>query len=217
LAERFQVARNLYGRAPAPRLCVRSAATVLAGDDLVSAQRELDSFAQVFQRRGILLGKPVGTLEELAKLLTGAQFHLLHFACHNHYRRVAPAASQIWLGEEPFEPLFLNEHEDRYCTTTPLVFMNACRSAGQGPQYTKHTGWAHKFVDAGVGAFVGTHWEVRDESAETFAEEFYRALFEDGADLGAALSSARIAIRGKPGDPTWLAYTLYGDPAARVC
>jgi len=74
----------------------------------------------------------------------------------------------------------------------------------------------HKFLEAGAAAFVGTHWEVRDESARVFAEEFYRALLEDGVDLGSAVARARKAIKDIPGDPTWLAYTLYGDPAATV-
>ena len=33
--------------------------------------------------------------------------------------------------------------------------------------------------------------------------------------MGAAVHAARTAIR-TPGDPAWLAYTVYGDPPARV-
>jgi hypothetical protein len=56
---------------------------------------------------------------------------------------------------------------------------------------------------------------VVDSSASTYAQEFYRAALA-GDPLGAAAKKARDAIRDEPGDPTWLAYTLYGDPAARV-
>ena len=52
-----------------------------------------------------------------------------------------------------------------------------------------------------------------DSSASTYAQEFYRAAL-GGHTLGESARQARDAIRDNPGDPTWLAYTLYGDPAA---
>jgi CHAT domain-containing protein len=93
--------------------------------------------------------------------------------------------------------------------------MNACRSAGQAPLYTGLHGWARVFLRAGAGAFVGTQWVVGDGAAKVFAEEFYRSLL-DGSDLGESLRCARAATQEAPGDPTWLAYTLYGDPAAHL-
>jgi CHAT domain-containing protein len=58
-------------------------------------------------------------------------------------------------------------------------------------------------------------WEVRDSSASQFAEEFYQAL-SWGNSLGDAMKYARTAIQNEPGDPTWLAYTLYGNPTATL-
>jgi CHAT domain-containing protein len=119
------------------------------------------------------------------------------------------------MGTVPFQPLFLNQHLERFRSAAPLVFMNACRTGGEAPLYTRLAGWAHSFLAAGVGAFVGSLWEVRDGTARQFAEQFYRALLE-GQDLGAALSIARESVRDEAGDPTWLAYAFYGDPAATV-
>ena len=79
--------------------------------------------------------------------------------------------------------------------------------------YTWLAGWAKSFLTAGAGAFIGSLWEVRDNAASHFAEEFYRALFS-GVPLGDAMKQARTAIQIEPSDPTWLAYTLYGNPAA---
>jgi hypothetical protein len=45
-----------------------------------------------------------------------------------------------------------------------------------------------------------------------FAEAFYAALVA-GTDLGRASLAARRATKDDA-DPTWLAYTVYGDPAA---
>ena len=37
-----------------------------------------------------------------------------------------------------------------------------------------------------------------------------------GQTLGEAVTAARQAISRKTGDPTWLAYAVYGDPLARM-
>jgi CHAT domain-containing protein len=76
-------------------------------------------------------------------------------------------------------------------------------------------GWAQQFIAAGAGAFVGTLWPVRSESASLFAHAFY-TLLAGGEPLGrAALLARRRAIQDEP-DPTWLAYTVYGDPHAHA-
>jgi hypothetical protein len=42
--------------------------------------------------------------------------------------------------------------------------------------YNQLDGWASKFLEAGVGAFIGSLWAVSDEKACGFAEEFYSLL-----------------------------------------
>jgi CHAT domain-containing protein len=69
-------------------------------------------------------------------------------------------------------------------------------------------------VRAGAGAFIGTLWAVRSASARTFAEAFYDEFVTRGSPLGAASQRARTVIAEDMGDPTWLAYTVYGNPAA---
>ena len=68
---------------------------------------------------------------------------------------------------------------------------------------------------AGAAAFIGTLWEVSDGAAREFAQELYRHL-AGGDPLGQAVMAARHAIAAEPGDPTWLAYAVYGDPRARI-
>jgi CHAT domain-containing protein len=154
-------------------------------------------------------------LSELLDLFVGASFGALHFACHNAFVATAPDSSQVMMGTSPFQPTFLNEHAQRFRDLSPLVFMNACRTDGQAPLYTRLDGWAIRFLAAGAGAFIGTLWEVTDKSASVYAQEFYRTLMS-GATLGDAARNGRESIRDRPGDPTWLAYSLYGDPAATL-
>ncbi|GAA0927014.1 CHAT domain-containing protein [Virgisporangium aurantiacum] len=93
-----------------------------------------------------------------------------------------------------------------------LIFLNACRSAGIAPYYTRMMGWAEQLMSAGAGAFIGTLWPVETTKAATFAEVFYAALLA-GESLGAAGLKARRTIEDTA-DPSWLAYTTYGNPNA---
>ena len=139
---------------------------------------------------------------------------LLHFACHNTFR-VEAGGSSIMMGGGPFVPALLNRSVTTHSLArrNPLVFINACRSAGAVPEYTRLIGWAGQFMSAGAGAFIGTLWPVRSGSALTFAGAFYDALLA-GETLGVAVRTARLATAANVSDPTWLAYTVYGDPAA---
>jgi CHAT domain-containing protein len=91
--------------------------------------------------------------------------------------------------------------------------MNSCTSGGAVPFYIDMAGWAESFLRAGCGGFIGSLWEVRDSSARTFAEHFYDGVC-GGKTLGEAVRAARGALRCS--DPTYLAYTLYGNPASQA-
>ena len=69
--------------------------------------------------------------------------------------------------------------------------------------------------EAGAGAFIGSLWAVSDGAAREFAEEFYGQL-RAGFPLGEAVNRARRVAAAQAGDPTWLAYTVYGNPRATV-
>ena len=211
LIDQFPVARRRYGPRPPGRLELEAADLVLSGDgSLAAAPAEIAALDQLLRGRG-LVPRHIGDLPGLLQTFQRGDVGLLHFSCHNAFARAAPNASRILLGNQPFEPVFLEAHAGRFAA--PLVFLNACRTDGQAPLYTTVEGWAASFLRAGAGAFIGSLWEVVDTSASTYAQEFYRAALA-GRTLGEAARQARDAIRSNPGDPTWLAYTLYGDPAA---
>jgi CHAT domain-containing protein len=140
---------------------------------------------------------------------------LLHFACHNAF---TSAGSHVTMADGPFDPIDLAyaTQSGALRTAHPMVFFNACRSAGQIDWFSTSLGWAPQFLRAGAGAFVGTLWPVRSDSALTFANTFYSHLVTGRQSLGQASLNARRAIRDESGDPTWLAYAVYGSPAARA-
>jgi CHAT domain-containing protein len=214
LVEQFPVTRGIFGRRPARRLSLGPARFVLPDDALAGAQAEVDAM-----RRLLAPGQPAGevisALTPLQSLIRTGDFGLLHFACHN---RFDPATgSSITLGGAQFTPMLMTmagvEHPLE--SAAPTIFMNACRSAGVNPTYTGLDGWASKFLEAGAAAFVGSLWSVADGTAREFAAEFYRQL-QAGFSLGQAMTRARQAAASQPDDPTWLAYTAYGDPRATV-
>ena len=143
---------------------------------------------------------------------------ILHFSSHGDFEAEEPNDSRILLAESTLRPRQLN---GPICTQLrkqrPLVFLNVCRGARQGWSLTGLGGWSDAWVRrCGCGAFVGAQWSVRDDLAYEFAEAFYRELVS-GSSLGRACAAARERLRRTaPGDPTWLAYRVYGDPGARL-
>ena len=85
---------------------------------------------------------------------------VLHFACHNTF---TANGSRVAMEDGGFDPLDLAYARGSQAlrATRPLVFFNACRSAGQIDWYSTTLGWAPQFLRAGAGAFVGTLWPVR--------------------------------------------------------
>jgi len=208
LAEQFPVVRWMFGPTPTALLHCSQPFFVMPEDAPPTAEDELAALRQIIGG-----GQEVNELTPLLSVFDHADFDMLHFACHNVFRSDSPTTSYIQLGSKRFVPTFLSKYQGQFYRRSPLVFLNACRSGGMAANYTWLAGWAKSFLTAGAGAFIGSLWEVRDTSASRFAEEFYRALFS-GVPLGDAMKRARTAIQNEPSDPTWLAYTLYGNPAA---
>jgi len=67
----------------------------------------------------------------------------------------------------------------------------------------------------GVKHFVGSLRAMPGSTGFQFAQEFYRQL-QTGSSLGEAVKRARHAAARDTDDPTWLAYTVYGDPRATI-
>jgi hypothetical protein len=212
LAESTTVARRRYGTPPSRAFKSSAKAFVLPAGAPAAALAEQHKLAS-------LLGgvTTIDSIKALSDLMDAGDFDLLHFAAHNVHLPDEFAGSYVPFGKERWTlPILAAVPRNKFKARAPLVFMNACTSAGSMALYTQLTGWADRFLWCGSGAFVGTLWEVRDSSARQFAEVFYGSL-RSGVTLGEAMQAARKALRdANPGDPTALAYTLYGNPLARL-
>jgi hypothetical protein len=214
LVEQFPVTRAIFGWRPARILRLSPARFVLPGGSLPEASDEISAV-----RRLLDPGQPpsevISALTPLTTLIESGNFGLLHFACHNTYD--PGNGSSIKLGNVQFTPTLLTVAaiQGALKRSAPTVFINACRSAGLAATYNRLDSWASKFLEAGAAAFIGSLWAVSDGAAREFAQEFYRQL-QAGSPLGDAAMRTRQMAASQLDDPTWLAYTAYGDPRATV-
>lgn len=160
------------------------------------------------------------------RLKAGKDIDLLHFACHG-----SASTDKIWNaallmqgmqrpdGQIVRETLTLNDirfNSDfkRDDNSRPIVFINACQAGITGETLTGTGGLAETFLYRGAGLFVSTLWSIGDDIAHSFSESFYENL-KNGNTVAEAARSARQVAR-KANEPTWLAYTIYGHPYARL-
>lgn len=215
-AEQFEMARWLAGRGSAAQVQVKTARLVAPDLDLAYVDEERKAF-DALAALGIATAPPLQLRAEVQNLLSAGGIELLHVASHAAFNAENPERSRITLQDGELFPEDLGQSATKGLRASrPLVFLNACSAGRLGVSLTGVGGWADKMVNTGrVGAFIGTLWEVNDQLAAAFSQHFYERLFA-GETLGAALLAARLHIRAiDSGNPTWLAYTLYGDPSAR--
>ena len=214
LVEQFPVVRRVYGQSRVRELPMASAAYIVPPG---SPDNAMDEVEAVRSRLGVGI-RDQGVIERLDSIivLLDDSPSLLHFACHNRF--TDQRGSEITLEGGPLRPsdLAIAVQTHGLATACPLVFFNACRTAGEIPGLIQLMGWAKQFMGAGAEAFLGSLWAVRSSSARAFADAFYHALVTERVSLGAASLQARLAIAGDDGDPTWLAYTVYGNPSATI-
>ena len=212
LVEQFPVLRRAYGQRRCRRLSLTPALWIVPPKSPTNAQEEVRVLQTALSLNS---AEGISDLASLLALINAGDAGLLHFACHNNFAFDA-GGSTIKMDGGNFVPSLLNRAVTlrSLAKHSPLVFINACRSGGAVPEYTKLLGWAGQFMAAGAGAFVGTLWAVPSGSARVFAEAFYDNLVLKNLTLGTAILESRRAVASTMADPTWLSYTVYGDPAA---
>lgn len=155
------------------------------------------------------------TFPEVRDAMASGHYDSWHFAGHGLTGQGGPHSWSIMLeGGERLRAAHLYASARNLGTSKPLVFLNACHSGRGAPSLTGMAGLASAFLEAGAGAFLGSHWGLEDESAFCFAEEFYKHLFA-GVEIGEAVRQARSRLRAFcPTGNDWLAYTVFAHPLA---
>ena len=216
LSERFQLSRWLAGCDPGSQRFNLHKLRALFGDlNLEAVGKERSALEALASQQHLTFAAVDPTTSAVFALLKEGGFHGLHFACHGEFDVANPDHSQLRLSHgEQLQPSDISGERTAFGKDHPLIFLNACETGRAEVALVGLGGWVPQFLKAGAAAFVGATWAASDESAHLFASCFYAALLA-GKTLGAATQEARLAIK-KVGDPTWLAYAVYGDPNLRI-
>jgi CHAT domain-containing protein len=173
---------------------------------------------ETLAKRGLEAQELPADPHALLDAVADAQFDVLHLATHAAADLDDISSSSIVLSERGGKATAvavrtLGGAVERRWTRRPLVFLNACQTGRQSPALSDWGGWSKTFWDAGAGAFVGTSWSVREGPAAKFARGFYEGLL-----AGKPLVEAAVQARERAGqlDASWLAFTVWGRPAAAM-
>jgi hypothetical protein len=215
LCEAYALTRWLPGIGRQPTLSLRQMALAVPSDSgLPNAQNERAHLLSLANAQHQVNEIPATWLDMVEALSLG-KYDGWHFTGHGRFDTSDPNRSAILL--EQGMKLCAEEITGKVSNCGmphPLVFLNACQTGREALSLTGIGGWAQSFIQAGAAGFIGSLWSVYDEAAFQFSQVFYSHLLA-GEPIGQAVKSARAATRPL-NNPTWLAYTVYADPLAKI-
>jgi len=214
-AEAFNITRWLPGVPRKQKLSLQNVAVVVPQDSGLQYAQEERDYVLSLSQTGARVSPIPATFLDVRSALASGDYDGLHFSGHGIFRDADPNRSAMILEKGgDLTPEDLSGVVRNLGRSQPIVFLNACQIGRGGMSLTDIGGWASQFLRADAGAFIGTYWSVYDKPAYNFARAFYDGLLQ-GRPIGEAAREARSAIKAI-GDPTWLAYTVFADPLARL-
>ncbi|HEY9621568.1 MAG TPA: CHAT domain-containing protein [Crinalium sp.] len=190
---------------------------------LPAVKRELEQIEGWLNDRKIQWSKLVNQdAQKLAVLHALSDAAFLHIACHGKFEHNRPDYSGLVLmsDEQKIDILSLRELSDLNLSGLHHITLSSCWSAdhfilpGRWVISLPETLWR-----SGAQSILGCLWEVYDEFAVAFMQEFYQQLTQHQRDKALQLTQIKC-INGKlsgsgtthPGNPIyWAGFSLYGD------
>jgi CHAT domain-containing protein len=219
LAEGFSVTRWLAGTPFAASVPLHDVALVVPDDSGLPQAPQEKALVLSLAGAGRTVTEVAPTYLAVTDAMAKGRYDAWHFTGHASATPVSDA-DQAFIelrDQEKLVPEDVSGNNANVLNPRPFVFLNACQSGQGGLSLTGVGGWARRFLGderRGASAFVGTYWSVLDDAALGFAKALYAELL-GGRAIGAAVRRARAEI--EPMDElTWLAYTVYADPNARL-
>ena len=140
---------------------------------------------------------------EIIRLLKRGHDHLVYFYCHGGLAQGNRVYLRFGEHDDPFTTAALMDEHIMWRDSTPLIFMNGCRTGAVGP--AAFSSAAEDFRYHAACGVVATEITVFEESASPFAETFL-GHFLNGVQVGEATRLARIRLLQGRRDPMGLAY-----------
>jgi CHAT domain-containing protein len=214
LCEAFAVTRWLRGGSESPTLPIRHLALVVPrSSGLPATEGEREDVLGLHGVEREVTEIPARYLD-VKKQFAEGRYDAWHFGGHGTTYSDDPGLWSLELDDHPLRPEDMSSAAGNLVSIRPLIFFNGCHTGRSGWTLAGLGGWPAALLDAGAGAFIGSLWTVKDKKARTFARAFYE-IFLGGQPMGEAVRQARLRVRDEfPGDPTWLAYTVFAHPLA---
>jgi len=188
--------------------------------ELTAIPRERQILAELVARHTYQDHSPQrATLSSVLDILEGGTYDWIHAVSHGDFvAKSATNSSILWLDDKvsfSSEEITGPEIRRHLKTQRPAFVFNACHLGREGSGLSGSTGWVHQLIGSGASLFLAPLWTVTDELGPRFTQTFYDTLVDQRETAAAAVWAARQAVK-QAGDPTWLAYSLYAHPNARV-
>jgi CHAT domain-containing protein len=146
------------------------------------------------------------------QILGRSDIQFLHFTGHGQYQLGNADLSQLLLENNQALDTFDFVGAKLCAEARPIVYLNACSVGSTGMVVGRMGGFAANLLDNGCSGVIAPYWPIYDQRAAQFSVSLYQKL-QEGRAVGEALQELR---RDNPDDPTYLAYSYFGDPWARV-
>lgn len=213
--QRFALSRWFAGEPLHTDLSLRCIGLIVPRDSKLPQAQDEAGFVRSLAGPERLVSPIRGRLPDVLDALKQGRNTCLHFTGHGDFSLSETQESLIVLeDEESLCPYHLSGEVENLGIAEPLVFLNACCTGRMSHSLTRLGGWAQSFIKAGAAAFIGGLYTVSDAGATSFARHLYTNLL-DGKALAEAARLARLELY-KAHDPTWLAYSIYGHPLAKL-
>jgi hypothetical protein len=101
----------------------------------------------------------------------------------------------------------------------PFYFFNACDTGKSRLLGGFVQGWGPALLAGGASGFIGGMWPLTDRAAAAFSSDFYGGISARLKDGPVYLAEMLQVVRKRfyeTGDPTYLAYTFYGNANLQV-
>lgn len=142
--------------------------------------------------------------------------HLAHIALHG-FSDVSADAQGLTLGDgKTLTPNRLaGEYFEGDTPRFEIIFLNACQVGTAGEGLGRIAGFPGATLRGGASAFIGPLWEVQDEIAQQFAQQFYALVLDEQEEVGAAMRKLRTSLALAGSISPW-AYLYYGHPKLKL-
>lgn len=215
--EAYEISRWISGAQlqDGPLSLAKAAFVIPSDSQLTFTRKELRQIEEALAKTNTETVEIPATYRELRKSFASGGHNIWHFSGHgtdsqgtntNRYKIILE-------GGDNFSPQDITGLKS-IGAGKPIIFFNACHASRPGLGLTGLSGWPKEFIENNAAAFIGAYWSVFDETACQFSVKFYE-LLANGESIASAMKNARLHVKNA-GDPTWLAYTLYADPFARI-